>query len=312
MLVVVLPSPALVGVIAVTMTTLPSGRDGQPIQNRQLHLAAVLPERLELLRQNAGFTDDVGDRASVVFRGRCRALISSVWSVVPSRTLRGHAARVLAAATFRAPLRTIRVPSTIALSLLKATSRGRWTHPQSGLMTSRSAGTTSSARRMRSATRAGGSISCVLTSMTPRPSVNGALNSLNSCEVLVAAAREFERQRVDLGLEDRREQIPVAAFERRLAVAVAVADVQRDVRVDAVDRRVDGFDGPGKIFGEAGVVRLVDLQFGRAGAREFLQLEIQHARRDRARTLPRSDSTGCGCASRACAGRRPTPSPGAR
>ena len=37
--------------------------------------------------------------------------------------------------------RTIRVPSTIAASLLNATSRGRWTQPQSGLMTSRSAGT---------------------------------------------------------------------------------------------------------------------------------------------------------------------------
>ena len=77
------------------------------------------------------------------------------------------------------------------------------------------------------------------------------LEFLEKLEVFLAAAREFERQGVDLRLEDRREQIPVAAFERRLAVAVAVADVQRDVRVDALHRRVDGFDGPGKILGEA-------------------------------------------------------------
>ncbi len=65
------------------------------------------------------------------------------------------------------------------------------------------------------------------------------LEFLEELEVFLAAARELERQGVDLGLEDRREQIPVAAFERRLAVAVAVADVQRDVGVDALDGRVD-------------------------------------------------------------------------
>src|SRR6187455_441153 len=76
--------------------------------------------------------------------------------------------------------RTSRVPSLMALSLRKATSRGRCTHPQSGLITSRSAGMTASARRMRSATMPADSTSCVLTSMTPRPRANGTLNSLNS------------------------------------------------------------------------------------------------------------------------------------
>src|SRR5215469_9085896 len=46
-------------------------------------------------------------------------------------------------------------------------------------------------------------------------------------DVLFAAAREFERKRVDLRVENRREQIFVAAFERRLAVPVAVTDMER-------------------------------------------------------------------------------------
>src|SRR5262249_30546315 len=69
--------------------------------------------------------------------------------------------------------RTIRVPSTIAPSLAKATSRGRWRSPQSGLTARRAAGTTSRPARIRSATMPGVSTSWRFTSMTPRPRVNG-------------------------------------------------------------------------------------------------------------------------------------------
>src|SRR5262249_11488231 len=46
-------------------------------------------------------------------------------------------------------LRTMRVPSTMAQSFAKATSRGRCRRPQSGFTPSRSGGTTWSAFRMR-------------------------------------------------------------------------------------------------------------------------------------------------------------------
>src|SRR5262245_3880348 len=76
--------------------------------------------------------------------------------------------------------RTARVPSTIAFNLLNATSRGRRTRPQSGVMIRRSGPITSSPRRMRSATKPGDSTSLVLTSMTPIATWNGTLNFLNS------------------------------------------------------------------------------------------------------------------------------------
>src|SRR6267142_290986 len=76
--------------------------------------------------------------------------------------------------------RTSCAPSTMAPSLAKATSRGRWSRPQSGLTDSRSTGRIARASRIRSATTAAGSTSWVLTSTTPSPSVNGASNSLKS------------------------------------------------------------------------------------------------------------------------------------
>src|SRR5262245_36285672 len=77
-------------------------------------------------------------------------------------------------------LRTARVPSTIALNLANATSRGKRTRPQSGVMISRSGPITSSPRRMRSATNPADSTSFVFTSMTPIATWNGTLNFLNS------------------------------------------------------------------------------------------------------------------------------------
>ena len=51
---------------------------------------------------------------------------------------------------------------------------------------------------------------------------------LEQVQILSAAAREFERQLLDLGSKNRGEQIAVAAFPGRLAVTVAVADVDGD------------------------------------------------------------------------------------
>ncbi len=60
-LVVVLPSPALVGVMAVTITSFAFGTRGQTIEDRQADLAAVLTGLFELLGQDAGFLGDLGD-----------------------------------------------------------------------------------------------------------------------------------------------------------------------------------------------------------------------------------------------------------
>ncbi len=97
-------------------------------------------------------------------------------------------------------------------------------------------------------------------------------------QVFFAAPGELERDGVHLGLENRGEQVPVAALERRLAVAVPVADVQRDVGVDALHGGVDRLDGPRQILREPRVVRFVDLEFGRARPRELLELEVQRSR----------------------------------
>ena len=62
MLVVVFPSPALVGVIAVTITSLPSAFDGKSIEDRQLHLAAVAAVGHQFVGKNAGGGGDIADR----------------------------------------------------------------------------------------------------------------------------------------------------------------------------------------------------------------------------------------------------------
>ena len=62
-------------------------------------------------------------------------------------------------------------------ALAKATSWGRWKQPQSGSTATRSAGMTSSALRICSATISGVSTSWFFTSITPTPRSNGGLNS---------------------------------------------------------------------------------------------------------------------------------------
>src|SRR5206468_5454191 len=96
--------------------------------------------------------------------------------------------------------------------------------------------------------------------------------------LLAAAAREPERYLADPGLEDRREQIAIAALPRGLAVAIAVADVQAQARVDAVHERVDRADAPRQILGEPRVVGLVDLDLLGAGADQLAQLEVHDPR----------------------------------
>ena len=101
---------------------------------------------------------------------------------------------------------------------------------------------------------------------------------LEEPQVLAAPAGELERDLMDPCLEDRREQIAVAALPRRLAVAVAIAHVQAQPRVHAVDERVDGTHPPRQILGEPGVVGLIDLDLLGAGAHQLAQLEVHDAR----------------------------------
>ena len=68
-LVVVLPSPALVGVMAVVMTSLPSGRSREPVQDRQRDLRPVASVGLELVGQDAGGRGHLGDRPIDGFLG---------------------------------------------------------------------------------------------------------------------------------------------------------------------------------------------------------------------------------------------------
>ena len=96
--------------------------------------------------------------------------------------------------------------------------------------------------------------------------------------VVLAAARELERELLHARLQHRGKEIPVSPLPRRLAVPVAVADVQPDARADALHQHVERADRPRQIFGEPRVIRLVDLQLGCAGLRQLAQLPVHHAR----------------------------------
>src|SRR5207237_2939587 len=97
-------------------------------------------------------------------------------------------------------LRTISAPLASATSLPNATSRARYFLPQSGATASFSAGTNSSAARMRSATCAGVSTVLLLRSMTPTMTLFGARSfstprsrrgcaaSIEICEARVSAS----------------------------------------------------------------------------------------------------------------------------
>ena len=61
--VVVLPSPAFVGVMAVVMTSLPSGRSASRSRMEREIFALGAPVLLELFLEDPGVGGDVGDRA---------------------------------------------------------------------------------------------------------------------------------------------------------------------------------------------------------------------------------------------------------
>src|SRR5436309_15888693 len=61
----------------------------------------------------------------------------------------------------------------------------------------------------------------------------GGFEFTEEVEVFAAAACKFESELVHLGVEDAREEITIAALPRGLAVAIAVADVESDLSVDA-------------------------------------------------------------------------------
>ena len=89
----------------------------------------------------------------------------------------------------------------------------------------------SSARRMRSATKPGRFDVVGLDVDDAQAERKRRVELLEQLQILVAAPRELERHGVDPRLENRREQVAIAALPRRFAVAVAVADVQAHVRV---------------------------------------------------------------------------------
>ncbi len=62
-LVVVLPSPAFVGVMAVVMTSLPSGLPGEAVEDRQVDLRPVPAVELQLAGLDAGGLGDLADGA---------------------------------------------------------------------------------------------------------------------------------------------------------------------------------------------------------------------------------------------------------
>src|SRR5579883_2931596 len=68
-------------------------------------------------------------------------------------------------------------------------------------------------------------------------------------QVVGALAGELQQQHVDARVENTREQEVVAALPGGLAVAVAVADVQGDLGLDAVDQRVEHVHHPVQILG---------------------------------------------------------------
>src|SRR5580698_688838 len=54
-------------------------------------------------------------------------------------------------------------------------------------------------------------------------------------EIFSTAARKFERQLLDVGIQNGRKKISVAALPGGLAVAIPVADVEADFGVDSLD-----------------------------------------------------------------------------
>src|SRR5262249_26577606 len=97
-------------------------------------------------------------------------------------------------------------------------------------------------------------------------------------QVFAAAPREFKRQLLNVRFKDCGKEISIVAGPRRLAVPVAVAHMQCDLRVDAVNQCIHDLHAPLDIFWKAGVVGLVNLNVPGAGASEFFELHVHDAR----------------------------------
>src|SRR5207247_8537909 len=78
-------------------------------------------------------------------------------------------------------------------------------------------------------------------------------------QIFTAAPRKLERKLMYSCFENGREEIPVIPSPRRFSISIAVADVERDLGVDAFNKRVDDLNAPMYVLGKTGVVRLVDL-----------------------------------------------------
>ena len=71
--VVVLPSPAFVGVMAVTQTSLASGRRAEALQDAQVDLRLVRAVEVVLVRLEAELLGDLGDGAEARLLGDLEA-----------------------------------------------------------------------------------------------------------------------------------------------------------------------------------------------------------------------------------------------
>ena len=87
--VVVLPSPALVGVTPVTQTSLPSGASAQPVERGQRHLRLVAAVGLDLLGHEA---HPLGDRLDREELGLLRDLEAALHLLSPPQWLTAAAA----------------------------------------------------------------------------------------------------------------------------------------------------------------------------------------------------------------------------
>src|SRR5687767_4478615 len=126
-LVVVLPSPALVGVIAVTMTSLPSALAASRRSSDSLTLARNSPKTSSSsdLMPAVAAMSAIG--RSCTWDASDTTLISDLLQADLKVGLyqRRTTNYQLPTTNYFSPSRTSRVPSAIALSLLNATSRGR-------------------------------------------------------------------------------------------------------------------------------------------------------------------------------------------
>src|SRR5207249_11186117 len=69
-------------------------------------------------------------------------------------------------------------------------------------------------------------------------------------QIFAAAPRKLERKLMYSCFENGRKEIPVIPSPRRFSISIAVADVERDLGVDAFNKRVDDPNAPLYILGK--------------------------------------------------------------